>query len=593
MGIHNLMSVLKERYPEYINEDPDVIDNACLLIVDIMDRLFKLPARKEEQEGNERGYTADLRSVRITGDEAFWILAGPAIKWLRKCSYSATVPGVPLRRRAILITDKTAWTPPEKIAEQKSRAAVMNNTAETEKVKGTYQTFVGPVHIDARGLWDAGAAGVTGVPTPQPFDPFSVLHQRVARNALLDFVRRRFASIELPPHAELVVDFGYGPPDVHAPHHSGGGDRCPISPAVVGHAHCGGECSEVYDGHGGLKRVAPAPRAITDDDDEIALYEEEDRRNDTDDPYETEECPANRFQRPSMYAGEAEVLAVHYALQYARALARVKDPRLLGANCRTICIQSADGDTFAAACNAFWDAPGGCRLLWNAKTAQTVHLTKVYRRLRTEGFTPERVLLACIAHGTDYAKKKDLFFFMNEQTVWTAAPNVYLPGEQRDGATEVKTMDGSVVTAASKPMKRARCIDDDAAGDSTPPPPQQCPSSPSLLARPVCAQRLRTVDDVSAAVYGMYVHATACMDVADPAVGPVAIRAREKATGRRVTHAEAERILQVHKHNARLKVPGEGKEFKAACARVLFNLDYWHQVAAMQPSAPAIAATRT
>jgi len=443
MGIHGAIPYLRRVHGDLVlNEASGAPYEADLLVVDFMNTLFTLTMRygggnDDADAGDAGDGTGDAVAtggtaaapaaprprprVPLTGASAFEIVSRTVLKWFSTPLVPATDPatGAPRKRRAILITDKPAWVPLAKRREQAERAAAMAKQAARATAEGTYQRFDADgaaVRFDDGGIV---APRSTGSPLSVPFDGFSVISQRPARNALVVYLRARFAHLDLPPHAELVIDFDdntAAPLLVNARPHAtpdGGDAPCAMSPVLNGHAQCGGD-------DGGL-------------------------------------------WRPSKRTGEAELLAIQYALQSARA----------GAPGRTICIRSADADVIGAACRAFWDAPNGVRLLWWQRADVVVDLTALYARLHTwqparggapVELTPEHVILALIAQGTDYARKRDLFNQIGEDTLWDAIctfPLPAAPGE--DGAAMSPSPQPQPQPPPPSPPKRARV----AAADAT------------------------------------------------------------------------------------------------------------------------------
>lgn len=635
MGIHALIPELKERYPTHVYKQPPSPDR--LRIVDLMGRLFMLTVSRKPAAGA----AADAAPVRMTGAQAFAIIGSQIVDWLQQRTYDP-VTGAVEPRRAIIITDKSDAVPLEKADEHKERAVQQDKAVEKARAAGTYQVFVGPVHMDDAGLVDTSTvrADAPGAPLrTRPFDPFSVINQRPARTALVTYLRRKFAEVRLPPHAELIVDLGYNQPDVHGHHHAHGGAGChPGSDGVlVGHALCGGPAlDEDYDvaetpaGAGAALGVAiPAPvtgeaLTVAEVEDEIdaemqhiALYGSS--RTEPDDVPAAASAGAatagpnvmarSAFRRPTDATGEAEVLAILYALQFACAT-----PQPL-----TICIQSADSDVFAAACNAFWDAPGHCRLLWASKPDEVFDLTGIYAHMRNvERLTPERVLLACIGHGTDYVRKADLFFFMNTTVIWDAARAIRLPHDRgaraalctgdddSTAASESDASDAPPAAAATAHAPGAGSEDDEgrpAAPLRAPRPPRKRPSATPVegdveyagtyrVGRCVRARRRRyiqTPEDAAAAVFTVYAHALTgapAVPRAGTDVERSASALRATAITRGATRAQVETLYRVFKHHAKVKVPADTPEFRRACERLVFNLAYWHDEAALDLNPP-------
>lgn len=378
MGIHSLIPHLKRVYPQHVDTDVNAPLAANVLFVDFMNALFTLTLKPfgnggggggggDGEDGDGGGGGAiDIGSARMTGAEAFERVSRPVRKWMA----SKALP-----YRVFLISDIGGWVPAAKKREQAARRVAQDKQAAKSRAAGTYMDFGGREVVFS----DGGVACVGCEPTP--FDGFSALHQRNVRAALMTYLRDKFAALQLPVGAELVIDMdGRDSSEAllvnarpHGPIGAGGTDAtaCTVSPLHVGHAWC--------QGRRGLKR-------------------------------------------PSARTGEAEILAIQYALQYARAI----EPAAPGAPRETLCIMSADGDVVAAACSAFWDPPNGVRLLWFQRPGLTVDLTGLYagwHRWPVGGVrpcTPEHIILALIAMGTDYTQRRSLFNWINEDACWDA-----------------------------------------------------------------------------------------------------------------------------------------------------------------------------
>ena len=655
MGIHALIPELTERYKDYVSKDPRAPTQARLLVVDLMGRLFMLTAKRKPTAAGAPP------PLRMTGAQAFSIISGPIVAWLRESTVDP-VTGAIQPRRAILITDKSDAVPVQKAAEHKARAEQQAHAEEKARAAGTFQPLVGPVYMDDAGLVDAGAGSGGGADSTdgnarlhtRPFDPFSVIHQRPARTALVAYLRRKFAELRLPLHAELIVDLGYAQPDVHGHHHAGGGARChPDSRGVLlGHALCGAvDDDEDAGAAAGRPDTVTTHTASTEDLTAADVADEYDAEMQQIELYGSSAAAAvpsrarqsdpslgiatagvyvratSAFRRPSNEEGEGEVLAVQYALDFA---CTTPTPA-------TICIWSADSDTFAAACSAFWDAPGGCRLLWAAKADQVFDLTSIYAYMRNvERLTPERVLLACIGHGTDYVNKSDVFFFLNTKVLWAAAAKIRLPHEHGrhaalrtgdDNSTAAGSDDDEDDEVKAPPGAKVDDNDDDdefarrpAAAALQPAPGVPAPITgtdlrilsapfvpPALgkrgskrhaeeettetytigrLVRPRRRRYVQTPADAECAIMSVYAHAIADAPMAGRATAEV-VRAsnalRASAIVRGATRPQTEMLYRVFKHHAKVNVPAKTETFAKACEMFAFNLEYWHDRAAMYP----------
>lgn len=375
MGIRSLVPHLQRVYPQHVDANPEAPLAANLLVVDFMNALYTLAYTQRTTDAGG--------PLRLTGAEAFERVSRSIVHWLT---------AGPLPRRAIIITDKPGWVPLAKKREQESRRAAQEKQAAQARASGAYMDFADRDVVFS----DAGVACIGCAPVA--FDGFSVIHQRKVRDALIDYLREKFARLDLPVGAELVLDMDTRDSReallVNARPHGAvlddepAGYSCTMSPLCIGHAWC---------------------------------------------------CARRGLFRPSVRTGEAEVLAIQYALQHARSSADERDrvyAAAAAANTKawsppppaplTICLHSADGDTVAVACAAFWDPPAGVRVLWWQRTGITVDLTALYAGWHhwpvgsRRRCTPEHVVLALISMGTDYAEKRDLFNWINEDALWDA-----------------------------------------------------------------------------------------------------------------------------------------------------------------------------
>lgn len=620
MGIHGLIPRLRAQHGEVVHDNTRPAMECDLLLVDLMNALFMLTVRHGPGGGGADGAGPAPVPALLTGAQAFEIVSRRILAWL-------TTAALPCR--AYVITDKGAWVPQAKQREQAKRRVAQEAQAEKARAAGTYMDFSPTIRAIRAAAAAATAAGAdagadseyadacddadgpaadmedlasvlvftddgviapatTGSTCAVPFDGFSVIHQREVRLALVTYLAQRFANVPLPPGAELILDMDdeeETPLRVNARAHpplDPSGRPCPCAAMCIGHALCS----------------ARAP-----------------------------------LQRVSRGTGEAEVLAIQYALAYARTTPNLR-----------ICIMSADSDTVAVACRAFWDAPNGARLVWYQSGTTVVDLTGLYAawhhwpvRARARPCSPERIMLALIALGTDYAEKRDLFNFINEDVLWDAICAWPLPGEPAGpagGADARRRLchAGRAPPPPVVPFRRPADAMDEEPEDTglqrppprrangalaTPMPPSAPASAPAHGAAgarvdvhmdaevaadeeeddgPVNAfaraqrqstQRVRRWTDVEALV--MHVYATVAATVlkgavtnrraADEAHATIAQRCAAFAAGRGppATRAEIEAVFACHKQR-RISVPPPGRAFEAACANVVTNLSYWYAV---------------
>jgi len=371
MGVKGLLELLRRRYAAFVDASTERVRESHLLCVDLISQFYRL------QHGG-------ANAARISGDDAYRAVTRELFAWLVTPLYDAQ--GAQMTRRAVVVTDKSAWVPAQKAREQRARRDAQDKAAERARAAGTYQDFAAGVRFTDEGV--IRSEPVYDVEVAVPFDVFSALHQSHARVALISYVRVRLMNAPLPVNAELLVDMDNDSPILRARPHATDA-ACPVPWATIGHGACDG-------------RVV----------DDTALHIAEDG---------TVAC---RVARPAAL-GEGEVLALVYLATHLTAAGRAATPA------QSVCIWSQDGDTLAIAARLLWRYAGaGARVVWRTNPAETIDLTGLLAHLRDGDAavaSPDCVVAALVSLGTDYFAKSALFNQIGADALWDAALAFRLP----------------------------------------------------------------------------------------------------------------------------------------------------------------------
>ena len=237
----------------------------------------------------------------ITGDLAFLAILGDLMQWLR------IPPREPTRtRRLVLVFDKPALVTRRKAREQARRKKQRDRDIARETEEGKYTVFGPNMEFNEHGYWfiNEHRQEVTGA-----CSKLSIMTQSHARRALIQFLVRKVIESEIPLHAEVIIDHEERDPIIVSGRTQVCGDNPTCDPMVLGHLGCRCTQSDVLG--------ARLPRS-------------------------------GYFTDPT---GEGELDATQFAMAHLKANV---DP--------WVCVQSKDGDAFAALAYASWDVITEARL---------------------------------------------------------------------------------------------------------------------------------------------------------------------------------------------------------------------------------------
>ena len=230
----------------------------------------------------------------ITGDSAFLSILGDLVQWLR------VPPREPTRtRRLVLVFDKPALVTRRKAREQARRKTQRDRDIARETEEGKYTVFGANMEFNEHGYWfiNEHRQEVTGA-----CSKLSIMTQPHARRALIQFLVRKVIESDVPLHAEVIIDHEAGDPIIVSGRTQLCGENPACDPMALGHLGCRCTQSDVL--------VSRLPRS-------------------------------GYFTDPT---GEGELDATQFAMAHLSANA---DP--------WVCVQSKDGDAFAALAYAAWD----------------------------------------------------------------------------------------------------------------------------------------------------------------------------------------------------------------------------------------------